>query len=91
MASRSDNLPNLFFWAESPQTTPNYDNDYFLFHLYKFNVLFPYVLVSLFARPHNRQRFNHNLVCIAFWDQIGHVFFTLDLNWVLSLRDAMLS
>lgn len=66
MVSRSDNLCNLNFWGESPQSTPNYDSNNLLCHLYEFNVFFLYVLVSLFARHHKRQRFNRYRVCTVF-------------------------
>ena len=57
MASKSDNLRNLDFRAEPPQTMPHNNNDIFFTLLRRFQyTVIAQVLVSLNARPHKQQR-----------------------------------
>ena len=63
MASKSDNLRNLDFRAEPPQTMPHNDNDNFFTLLRRFQyTVIACVLVNLDAQPHKQQRFNHHRV-----------------------------
>ena len=63
MASKSDNLRNLDFRAEPPQTMLHNNNDNFFTLLRRFQyTVIAYVLVNLNARPHKQQRFNHHRV-----------------------------